>query len=210
MKSSRNLSLWFALLAWFAAIGLGGDLLMRYAGQAGVAACPLPDWPSQSAIPAPSDQPVLVMFLHPHCPCSRASVSNLARMAVFLNGRMHMHVYFVLAANQEEAWAQTDTWSSANRIPGVEIRTDPGGLEARRFGARTSGQTFVHDARGRLVFFGGITGARGHEGDNDGEKAIRSFLITGNAPIGDWPVFGCPLLDDDVVAERKGPSEVGE
>ena len=50
---------------------------------------------------------------------------------------------------------------------------DDDGAEARRFGAETSGQTLLYDARGALAFSGGITGARGHAGDNAGRASLR-------------------------------------
>ena len=38
----------------------------------------------------------------------------------------------------------------------------------QRFGAETSGQTLLYDRDGRLLFSGGTTGSRGHDGDNAG------------------------------------------
>jgi hypothetical protein len=47
---------------------------------------------------------------------------------------------------------------------------------------------------GKLLFSGGITASRGHEGDNVGRSAIVSFILNGHAPVNHTPVFGCSLL----------------
>ena len=49
---------------------------------------------------------------------------------------------------------------------------------ARRGGSawRRPGQTLLYDAGGTLIFSGGITGSRGHAGDNAGEAALVALL----------------------------------
>jgi hypothetical protein len=51
----------------------------------------------------------------------------------------------------------------------------------------------LYDARGRLLFRGGLTSARGHEGDSAGLQRISSLLRTGQADRSDAPVYGCSL-----------------
>jgi hypothetical protein len=72
---------------------------------------------------------------------------------------------------------------------------DHDGVEARRFGAATSGQVILYDARGTLLFSGGITPARGHSGDSTGRDAILALLIDGSSEASETPVFGCSLFD---------------
>jgi hypothetical protein len=73
---------------------------------------------------------------------------------------------------------------------------DDGGVEARRFGVKTSGTVLLYSALGRLLFHGGITGSRGHEGDNYGITRLAAALRGG---AGDTAVpvvsrvFGCAL-----------------
>lgn len=61
-----------------------------------------------------------------------------------------------------------------------------------RYGARTSGQTFIYNAAGKLVFSGGITDARGTAGDSIGLKAIEAVSRGQSCPPG-APVYGCAL-----------------
>ena len=109
-------------------------------------------------------------------------------------GRVTAYVLFVKPANLAEGWEKTDLWASATAIPGVSVVEDDDGIEARRFHAATSGQTMLYDKNGKLIFSGGMTGARGHEGDNAGRTAIVSLLTADQANESETPVFGCPLF----------------
>jgi hypothetical protein len=78
-------------------------------------------------------------------------------------------------------------------IPGVHVVDAPGGREAASFGAETSGHVVSYTPDGSLRFRGGITVARGHEGDNRGKETVLS-LIAGSRPSTEQhPVYGCPL-----------------
>jgi hypothetical protein len=86
---------------------------------------------------------------------------------------------------------------------GVRTVEDPGGREATRFGADTSGATLLYDAAGRLAFAGGLTMSRGHEGNSFGEERIVA-LLTGTTPDrNDSPVFGCPIHDRSETKEAR-------
>jgi hypothetical protein len=65
----------------------------------------------------------------------------------------------------------------------------------------------LYDARGRLLFSGGLTSARGHEGDSFGLRRIRSLLLTGEADRRDAPVFGCSLHHETAVRIAHGNEE---
>src|SRR5205823_6234038 len=83
---------------------------------------------------------------------------------------------FYRPQNAPSDWERTDLYRQAAAIPGVTICRDEEGAEARYFHAATSGQTLLYDEAGRLLFSGGITAARGHEGDNDGQQTLIALL----------------------------------
>jgi len=87
-------------------------------------------------------------------------------------------------------------WRSATAIPSVTVHEDPDGAQARLFGAETSGDVLLYDMRGQLMFQGGITGSRGHVGDNAGESSIISFLAGRETGLKKTPVYGCSLLNE--------------
>ena len=110
-------------------------------------------------------------------------------------GLVNAKAIFVKPADFGDAWEKTDLWNSATDIPGVNVTTDDQGVEARLFGSETSGQVALYSAEGQLLFSGGITGARGHSGDNDGRTAIVCpILATGKTSKTETPVFGCALV----------------
>ena len=109
-------------------------------------------------------------------------------------GKVSTYVLFYKPTDLPESWGQTDLWQSAVSIPGVTVLNDTDGTEAKRFGAATSGQTLLYSEEGNLLFSGGITGSRGHSGDNDGRDAIVSLLLNGNMDHSTTLVYGCDLL----------------
>lgn len=184
-------------LLWLLAVSIGLGFLWSYQNKPGVGAEPPAQWPADSRIQRAQDHDTLVMLVHPHCPCTRASIGELALLMAHTEGRLTAYVLFLKPAGFSEDWEKTDLWQSAAGIPGVTTITDEEGAEAHRFHALTSGQTVLYDAEGRLLFRGGITASRGHAGDNSGRSAIVSLVNAGAAEQAETPVFGCPIFDEN-------------
>jgi hypothetical protein len=79
----------------------------------------------------------------------------------------------------------------------VTVVMDDNGTEADRFGALTSGHTVLYSPAGHLEFSGGITLARGHVGENPGQRRVISLVSTGRADSNGHEVYGCGLHDPD-------------
>lgn len=188
----RNLAI--LSLVWILAIAAGMGEVWKHELSPGTAALPLSMWPAASRLRPPSNFPVLVMLAHPRCPCTRASIGELAMLMAQLQGRLDAHVLFYKPRNSGLGWEQTDLWASAQAIPGVQVTADENGLEARLFRATTSGQTVLYSASEQLLFSGGITNSRGHSGDNTGRSAIASLVGGGRPDQKRTLVFGCDLF----------------
>src|SRR6266568_718383 len=79
MRSFRLKPAWLlALLLWLGLIVGGYAWLLRYSFAAGKASASPHTIPSSVASQAPSARPQLFLALHPRCPCSRATLSELA------------------------------------------------------------------------------------------------------------------------------------
>lgn len=195
--SRKEAGLWILLgILWLGAIGVGGARLWTYKTTPGAAADLRQAWPAASRIPRDGARPTLVMMAHPQCVCTRASVGELENLMQRVRGRMAVRVVFVTPRGAARSWTESDTWRTVQRMPGVTSWIDEGGLEAARFGARTSGQVFLFAADGRLLFSGGITPLRGHLGDSAGQERIVSLVMTGRANDltgATSRVFGCAL-----------------
>ena len=188
---------------WLAALAFGARTLFRYETTPGSVGFVASSWPSVSIVPRQTDKPMLIMFAHPHCPCTRASIGELAQIMAHALGKVNAYVLFVKPPTAGADWDDTDLRSSAAAIPGVTVVTDENGKEASRFGAETSGHTLVFDRHGTLVFTGGITASRGHAGDNAGESAVLAALTEQPIDRARTPVFGCSLTKRASNSERK-------
>ena len=186
-----------AVALWIPAVAFGINVLWKYSTTPGRPGKPPLDWPASAPIERAKGRANLVMFAHPQCQCSRATVGELAIVMAHAQGQLEADVFFYLPAREAGTWARTDLWRSASAIPGVRVHEDREAALAQTFGAFTSGQTLLYDAAGRLLFKGGITAFRGHSGDNAGRSAIAA-LLQGGAPQRNTlpvmtPVLGCSL-----------------
>jgi hypothetical protein len=186
-----------AVALWIPAVGFGISTLWKYSVTPGHPAEPPTYWPRTAHIERTAGQATLVMFAHPQCGCSRASLGELAIIMAHGGGQVKASVFFYRPPAEPSEWAKTDLWQTAAAIPGVRVLEDSNGSVAQSFGVFTSGQTLLYDSTGRLRFKGGITAFRGHSGDNVGRSVITA-LLQGNAPPATsfpvtTPVFGCSL-----------------
>lgn len=185
-----------AVIIWLVAIAGGLKVLGDYANAPGAVGQTQSAWPAQSTLVYRRDQkPTLLLFLHPKCPCSEASVGELDALMTKIQGKAHVLAVFV----QPQGWTESEIkggalWKNASSIPGVETVLDADGTEAKRFGALTSGHLIGFDGQGRLAFSGGITASRGHMGDNAGMQAVAEFVNLGKTSIKQTKVFGCSLF----------------
>jgi hypothetical protein len=108
--------------------------------------------------------------------------------------RVRAYVVFLHPDGWDRESVEASLWDEAVLVPGVQVVDDRNGVETRRFGAFTSGQTYLYDEKGTLVFQGGITSARGHVGENAGRTAITSFLMSRAAETDRASTYGCPLF----------------
>jgi hypothetical protein len=184
-----------AALMWLGVVGVGLGKLWGFAQTPGPAAAASESWPAASHIARDEHRPTLVVFAHPQCGCSRATVGELALLMAHAQGRVATRILFYRPSDADPGWERTDLWSSAAAISGVQVTSDEDGAEAMIFGAAVSGQALLYDVEGRLIFSGGITAARGHSGDNAGRSALVSLLTNDIASTTRTPVFGCFLRD---------------
>lgn len=168
---------------WIAGIGFGVWEAYIYQTTPGPQSAVPAQWPSESRLARTERGPTLVMFVHPECPCSRASLEELREIV-----RRTKVAPTIVCLGPGAC--------DAAGVPGATSIADPDGREARRFGAATSGHVVVYTADGELAFAGGITGSRGHAGDNNGRRAAIEAL-TGTSGVPDHPVFGCGLFAED-------------
>jgi hypothetical protein len=182
------------LAAWGVLIAAGFVVLEVYAAAPGARGRSLPDWPQDCMIPFDGRHPTLLIFLHPLCPCSSASVDELREIVGRCGDRVKLHAVLLHTISLEKEGAGVIERSLAD-VPGMTIWPDEKGALARCFGVLTSGHVLLYDPSGRLTFSGGITASRGHRGDNFGRSALLAAILGDPSDRDSVPVFGCPLFE---------------
>lgn len=194
----RTFAFVVSALAWVGALATGLIVLWGYDGAPAPAGEPPARWPSASAIAQPDARPALLLFAHPQCPCTRASLEELISLMTRTRGLASVYVVFS-APRDAESWTRSATWDYAASIPHVRVVRDTDAREAHRFGVLASGHVLLYGTDGALLFNGGITSARGRVGDNAGRAAIAALLTGQRPPRNHTSVFGC-LLPTPTVA----------
>ncbi len=175
------------IIAWLLASSLGFLVLGAYHASPSSPGTPPDRWPSDTSIPLDGSLPTVLMFIHPRCPCSSASLAELQHLLARCRGRFAGHVITFRPEKVAKGWDGPDPG-------GLSRRVDPGGREAARFGVETSGHVLLFDPSGRRYYSGGITVSRGHRGDNPGLDRLVATILGGPAGTCSSPVFGCPVL----------------
>lgn len=185
----------FVCCVWCACVAYGFTQLARHELSPGASAASIEPSAALAALglPAEPGRPQLVVFAHPHCPCTRASLNELAQIAARCGERLAIHIYVEELPGLDEPSERSASWKLASAIGGARVELDRGSRVARAFGARTSGQAFLIGARGALEYAGGLTRARGHEGTSAGAQAIVELVHSRAAQTRSAPVYGCAL-----------------
>ena len=175
--------------AWAVSVVVGVGAMVKYQstpGKVGVA-------PHLIACMKSPKKGQLLVFLHPQCECSIATVDELQRMMTHAHGALATSIYFYKPSSAPDSWCTaTRLWNAANLIPGAMLRIDTDGKSAKAYGARCSGQVLLYSLpSGKLIFSGGLTESRGHEGGSIGEDAVMTFARSGVCPVDKTAVFGC-------------------
>jgi hypothetical protein len=177
--------------------GLG--CLVAFNGTPGRQAAGPAVWPVRSAIKLSPTVPTIILFAHPMCSCTAATLEELDRVVLARRPSPAVRILFV---RSDPAWKPNDLWRRAEKLSGASVEWDEDSREARLFGAQISGLVFLYNTKGNLLFQGGITGSRGHSGDNYGAERLGAALDTGrSAAVSRSPVFGCALFS---TSEQRG------
>ena len=178
---------------WCACIVVGFVKMLDYELTPARPALTAAAWPIESQIQRDDSRPTLVLFLHPQCPCSRSTLRDFSLLEADCGDRFAARIVFVRPAGASDSWKTTDQCRAAEATKAI-VSSDIDGAEASRFGATTSGQVLLYAAEGRLLFHGGITASRGHEGGNVGRTSLTALINSGRATVTQTPVFGCSLI----------------
>jgi hypothetical protein len=182
-------------LLWIAAAVGGTAYIFLYESRPAAVSQLAQSWPDVVGLARNANGFSLVIAVHPKCSCTRASVAELNKLMLAWDGKVHAIALVAKPFEVSDLWSETDVTARLREIPDVTVVRDLGGAKAAAFGAQNSGQTLLYDAAGQLVFAGGITAFRGHEGPSIGGEALKQIVAGQAAARRDTKVFGCSLKD---------------
>jgi len=180
-----------AILVW--------SFLLKHTYRPMPTAAGVTSWPDETGVLKSNDTQDavgrfrIVVFVHPLCPCTRATLHKFDESLTRLPGDTAVSVVFVIAGLKMSDVIDSDNVAFARRLPGVEVRFDATGDESRRFGASVSGEVFAFNRQGCRVFHGGVTSGRGHEDASVGQRHLERLAAGFADEAYTGPVFGCAL-----------------
>ena len=198
----RRVGLIAVLACWMSAIVLGKVVVLDEASKPGLRR------PAVEILPEPErtrsiGRTTLVMFAHPLCPCTPASLTRVGELLAAAPASVEATVFFDIPDGVTAAWEHGESERIAESIPRLRVVADPNGDTARRFGVSTSGGVLIFDPEGRRIFQGGLTARRGDPSENAASDAALACLRGRTGEPDDWPVFGCSLFGE---TEPSSPS----
>lgn len=192
---------------WLVAVCAGMFAFWDYSFTQGEASATPVEFPRGSLVTRIDGQPCLIMFVHPMCGCTNASVKQICRLLQDIRSTGHSvpHLTFVVRqpSRTEPAWCSTSVLQLCGSIPGASVIQDYDGHESRRFGVTTSGTCCLFNRNGQRTFVGGITIARGHEGPAPGASQLKTAITDQRVIDEGFPVFGCALFSETQESEQQ-------
>lgn len=170
---------------------LGG--LAFYGSIPGQAATAASQWPTDSTILPAEDTNAVLVFVHPQCFCTRATIDQLQRAFVARPKSASTTVVVYAPSTQPESWCDTSLVRLCKTLPGATVVLDHDGQETQRFGVNTSGHVLVFNRQKQLQFSGGVTPSRGHLGPCEGLDAVTQIIAGQKAVPCVANAYGCPL-----------------
>lgn len=189
--------------AWLVLLSVGMVYLTLYQSRPGVMATPeTVDAAAVLDALDDADGRRVVLFAHPHCPCTLATARALERVLERPDVDAACDVFFFEPADADPTWADGRLARFVAQLPRTTVHRDVEGEVALRFGAMTSGTVLVLDEGGDVLFTGGVTPQRGHEGVNSGAQSVLAHLQAAPGAQPTHPVFGCGLAAHDDCSEE--------
>ncbi len=194
-----------ALVAWTTFLACAMISLVIYPSQPGRAANAPWIFPETVTVFPRIPKPVLVVFLHPHCPCSGSTLEKIQSIMERSSSEIDCRVYVVIPPEAPEGWEDGHINNRLRDLKNATVEIDRNGSIASQFSASTSGQVLLYRDDGVLAFSGGITSNQSHAGRCLGLLALDERLQTKDLPFAQSPVFGCPLFNSEANCRAEAP-----
>jgi hypothetical protein len=116
-------------------------------------------WPEDAPVALDEARPTMIIFLHPGSPVSPEVLAEVRRLQGRMRGRLAVSVRVYRRDGPIAGWDRLPVWQEARSLCS-DVAADPGGDQARLFGAAPSGTAVLFAPSGRLMFRGEIAPSR--------------------------------------------------
>ena len=147
------------------------------------------NWPEGAPLTLDPARLSLLVFVHPQCRGTEATLQTLARVMERCAGHANVTIMLYEDPALLAHWKGGPTKAVAESIPGATVREDHLGEAASFFDVKTSGSALLFAPDGTLLYRGGITPALGEVGEGE---VLQTWLLEGRG-VRHEPVFGCSL-----------------
>jgi len=184
---------WSLVVGWLSLVTAGFVALHAYKATAGAIPAAATRVPKAMLAEQNPRGLTLVMFAHPKCPCTRASLDELAVILARNPTLIPAQVVFAKPLGSDDLWLQDRLVRKAQQMTGVHVKWDEAQQLATQLDVSTSGHVLIYNRAGDVLFSGGITNLRGHAGWSSGHSAILAVADKKAPALPSTPVFGCGL-----------------
>lgn len=188
MLSRRTLFISIGVVAWSLCIVCAFGALAGYMHTPGASRDPDAEANPFLAAHRQAHRPLLVIVVHPRCPCTDASLAEFGDLLARSRGACDA----VILRFQAGDWPAGPVSQDCGGVS-VPVLPDVDGKIAANLGAETSGDCVLVDADGKIRFHGGITLARGHRGRSHGQDAMLAIIDGRPTALKATPVYGCSI-----------------
>src|SRR5690242_3434670 len=128
MTVTKGRRCFMVLLAscWTLGIGVSIALLGRYEFTSGENPEELTHWPARLPIVFDPQKLNLIVAAHPHCPCSRISLSEL-KLALNKAVPTAIHLVYYRPSSSSAEWSQSDLVTASADLTGARVHFDGDG-----------------------------------------------------------------------------------
>ncbi len=187
----------FASSIWFLLLLAAFYLITDYSLKSESKNPDIQKWPKESTLSMSQNKYTLITAIHPKCACSFATINELNRLLVTLHSDLSL-LFLIYTPTGEEEWKESPLVKKLQALPSSQLVIDLDGKEAAKFELSVSGECQLFSPEGSLLFSGGITASRAHEGDALGQTMIKTAIVKATTEVNTTPAFGCPIKNEEV------------
>ena len=113
-----------SFVLWLSASIAGMTTLWNHEARPGIPAAAPTSWPRDSALSKQPSKAAMLVWIHPHCPCSWATIRELERLLVHVSDDTDCQIILTRPAECGSDFVESDLTRAIRKIRGVSVVVD--------------------------------------------------------------------------------------